>query len=258
MRVATFNIRYDEINDKENAWVNRKDKVCSMLNFHEWDVFGLQEVLNHQLEYIREQLPEYDYVGVAREDGKEEGEFAPIFYKRECFDLEESDTFWLSETPAIPSKSWGAACTRICTFAKLVHKKSQKRTLIMNIHFDHESEEARYKSVKLLIEKAGIVANDEAVIILGDFNSEPNERCYKEISSIFNDVSAVSKQPYYGPKGTFMEFKFEEKWDNFEEIDHIFVNEKIEVKKAATLTDNIDRKYLSDHLPVVATLSINN
>ncbi|MGL4911804.1 MAG: endonuclease/exonuclease/phosphatase family protein [Romboutsia sp.] len=254
MKIATFNIRYDEVNDNENVWGNRKDKVCGLINFHEWSAFGLQEVLKHQLEYLRENLPEYDYVGVGRDDGKEAGEYAPIFYRKDMFELEESNTFWLSKTPEIPSKSWGAACVRICTYAKLIDKKSQKRVLIMNIHFDHESEEARYEAVKLLIKKSNEIVDNEAVIILGDFNSPPSERCYKEISSRLSDVSLVCKQPYYGPKGTFTEFKFNIGWDSLEEIDHIFVNDKVEVEKAGTLTDNIDRKYLSDHFPVVAKL----
>lgn len=32
---------------------------------------------------LKNALPEYDYVGVGRNDGKTEGEYAPIFYKKD-------------------------------------------------------------------------------------------------------------------------------------------------------------------------------
>lgn len=256
MKIATFNIRYDEVNDGCNSWKHRKDKICQMINFHEWSIFGLQEALKHQLDYISNNLPDYNYIGVGREDGKEAGEFVPIFYKKDTFYLEESKTFWLSETPQLPSKSWNSACTRICTVAKLVHKKTQNKITVMNTHFDHESEEARFESAKLIIKMAKEIGNEEKIIILGDFNSIPTERCYKELSKVFSDVSIICKKTYYGPKGTFNNFEFNKSWNDIDEIDHIFINEKIIVEKAATLTDNIDRKYLSDHFPIVAKIKI--
>ena len=37
----------------------------------------MQEVLHHQLEDLKARLPEYAEVGVGREDGKTQGEYAP-------------------------------------------------------------------------------------------------------------------------------------------------------------------------------------
>lgn len=256
MRVATFNIRYDNIYDKENSWEYRKNNVFNLIKYYDWDVFGLQEVLKHQLNYIKENLSEYSYVGVGREDGIEGGEFAPIFYKKDKFNLLESDTFWLSNTPNIPSKSWNSACVRICTYAKFLEKSTNKEFILMNTHFDHESEMARYESAKLIKDKIKEIKQNIGIIIMGDFNSCKTERCYHIINDNFNHVRDISKETPYGPKGTFNEFIFDISWNELEEIDHIFVNDKINILKAGTLTDSIDKKYFSDHFPVMAEVSL--
>ncbi len=251
--VATFNIRYDEINDKENAWINRKDCVLNAIKFHNWDVFGLQEVLFHQLDYLKN-LQEYKYVGVGRDDGEAKGEFIPIFYKKDKFIEEDNSTFWLSETPNIPSKSWNSNCTRICTWIRLRDIENNNTLLVMNIHLDDASEKARLESSKLILEKSQEISNNDDIIILGDFNSDFNEQCYKLMVSKFKDASKITENPYYGPIGTFNNFNFSTSWDELASIDHIFLSESIKVKSMATLTDNINNKYLSDHFPVVANI----
>ena len=254
MIVATFNVRYDNVYDKENSWECRRNHVCDLIKFYEWDVFGLQEVLKHQLSYLQDNLSEYSYVGVGREDGIEDGEFAPIFYKKDKFKLLYSDTFWLSKTPNIPSKSWNSACVRICTYAKFLEKSTHKEFILMNTHFDHESEIARYESANLITNKVKAMEPNIGIIIMGDFNSCKTERCYHIINDSFNHVRDISKEIPYGPKGTFNEFRFDISWDELEEIDHIFVNDNIDILNVRTLTDSIDERYLSDHFPIMSDL----
>ena len=79
VRVATFNIRYDNLGDSLNSWKYRKEKVCEFIREKHPDVLGMQEVLNHQLKDLLSGLPDYAYVGVGREDGKTQGEYAPVF-----------------------------------------------------------------------------------------------------------------------------------------------------------------------------------
>ena len=80
--VMTFNIRYDNPKDNENWWEYRKSSVVQMFNFYSPEIIGIQEGLYHQLKYIKNSLPEYDYIGVGRDDGKTKGEYAAIFYKK--------------------------------------------------------------------------------------------------------------------------------------------------------------------------------
>ena len=56
---------------KFNGWDDRKQYVCDMINFEAFDVFGSQEVKKKQLDYMVANLPDYGYIGVARDDGKE-------------------------------------------------------------------------------------------------------------------------------------------------------------------------------------------
>src|SRR5688572_9006647 len=104
IRVMSFNIRYDEPRDNKNAWPNRKEMVASMIRFHHADLVGVQEALKRQLNDLDAILPDYSWVGVGRADGKASGEFSAIFYRKTRFKSLESSTFWLSETPNVPSE----------------------------------------------------------------------------------------------------------------------------------------------------------
>ena len=48
-------------------------------------------------------------------DGGNNGEYCAIYYKNNKFKLEKDETFWLSETPELPSIGWDAALNRIAT-----------------------------------------------------------------------------------------------------------------------------------------------
>jgi len=114
----SYNIRYNNVNDGENKWDERKDDVVALLNHYEPLVFGIQEGLLEQVQYIRDQSGVYDYSGVGRDDGNEKGEFTAIFYNKENLTLLTEGTFWLSETPEKVSKDWDAALPRICSYAQ--------------------------------------------------------------------------------------------------------------------------------------------
>ena len=48
---------------------------------HDVALGGLQEALHHQLDWLQEALPDYEFVGVD-DDGKTEGEYAPVFFRK--------------------------------------------------------------------------------------------------------------------------------------------------------------------------------
>ena len=111
---STFNIRYDNPYDSLNSWTYRKDTVANFIKAQNLDIVGMQEVLHHQLEDLKARLPEYAEVGVGREDGKTQGEYAPLFYKKDRFELLDNNTFWLSQYPdSVGFIGWDGACTRI-------------------------------------------------------------------------------------------------------------------------------------------------
>ena len=138
MNVVTYNIRYNNPDDKENSWPNRRDDVLKLLKGHKADIFDVQEALYDQVMDLKDGMKGFDYVGVGRDDGNINGEFSAIFYNSNRYVLLENGTFWLSKTPKIPSKSWDAALNRICTWARLRELETHKTFYVFNTHFDHQ------------------------------------------------------------------------------------------------------------------------
>ncbi|MBQ6688790.1 MAG: endonuclease/exonuclease/phosphatase family protein, partial [Bacteroidales bacterium] len=154
--MGEFNIRYDNEKDTEqgDGWEVRCPVVCDILKVESFDIFGSQEVLHNQLEDILAALPEYGYVGVGRNDGKTEGEYAAIFYKMDRIKCLSSGHFWLSETPEIVgSKGWDAKYPRICTWGQFKDRRTGKKFWMFNLHMDHRGVEARKQSAMLVMER---------------------------------------------------------------------------------------------------------
>ncbi len=255
IEIMSYNVRYANENDGENSWSLRKDYITNQFQFYEPDIFGVQEAVLEQLEYFRDHLDGYNYVGVGRDDGKTEGEFSAIFYDTNSFEVLRENTFWLSETPQKVSVGWDAAMGRICTYALFEEKESGKIFWVFNTHFDHIGEEARKESADLILAKIAEVNSEELpVILMGDFNLEPEATGISRISEVMNDSRHFSKYQF-GPEGTFNGFKFSEPINR--RIDYIFTSkENIEVLKYAVLTDSRDQKYPSDHFPVFIELQL--
>ncbi len=255
LRVATYNIRLkiDSDSKEGNGWESRKAQVKALVRFHDFELIGFQEVLRPQLDDLLKDHA-YDYVGVGRDDAVDAGEFSPIFFIKERFQLLASGTFWLSETPEKVSFGWDAQkYHRICTWAKLQDKRSGKVLQIWNTHFDHEAVEARRNSARLVLAKVKEVASQGIpVILLGDLNATPDSEPYRMLASSLHDTRSLSKLPPYGPVGTFNAFKYDT--PATERIDHIFVGEGFRVLRHGTLSDSLNLHFPSDHFPVVTDL----
>lgn len=155
LNVGSVNIRYGAKGDykKHNGWVERRDYMCSLLNHERFDIFGAQEVLKSQLDDMLERMPEYGYVGVARDDGAEKGEFSPIFYNKSRVKMLKSGTFWLSETPEEVSKGWDGLCRRVCTWGLFQDKITKAKFYHFNTHLDHRGKVAQVEGAKLILAK---------------------------------------------------------------------------------------------------------
>jgi len=250
LKIMTYNIRLDVASDGENAWPNRKDFFTSQIQFYSPDIFGVQEATPNQVVDIASALSDYNKFGIGREaEGK--GEASAIYYKKSRFKIQQSNTFWLSETPNIVSKGWDAACNRICTYGLFEDLKTKKIFWVFNTHLDHIGNEARVKGVQLILSKIKEVNTKKyPVIFMGDFNSEPNTPQIIEIRKVMDDTKDVSKEKPFGPSGTFNDFNHKEPVTLL--IDYIFIskNSSFKVLKHAVLSDSKDLKYPSDHLPV--------
>jgi len=261
IRVMTFNIRMNSPSDGPNAWPLRKELAAGTIAFQQAHIAGLQEVLLSQLEDLRGLLPGYDWVGVGRDDGKEAGEFNPIFFLRDRFRLLESSTFWLSEHPGRPGlKGWDAACARVVTWARLKDLWTGATLVAFNTHFDHVGETARRESAALVLAEMRRIAAGAPVVLTGDFNCTRDDPAYRtlvgpaENDSFLRDTRDVSALAPYGPSFSFNGFKadVQGRWP----IDHIFVGRGVAVLRAGVLPGTWEGRFVSDHNPVLAEIRL--
>ena len=261
LRVMSYNIRYDNPDDGENAWVHRRDAVASMIRFHKADVVGVQEALAHQIDDLTARLPGFDWFGVGRDDGKKEGEFTAVLYRTRRLMSEERSTFWLSETPDRPGLGWDAACNRTVTWGRFVDVSTRRLFFFFNTHFDHRGERARAESTHLLLSKIDALApKDTPVVITGDFNYTPDSEPYQVLTRrgpnpeirIFYDARRMSGVDHHGPTGTFNGFDIQAVTG--QTIDYIFVSREWQVLFHGTLSDTFDGRFPSDHMPVLAEI----
>lgn len=255
IKVATYNLRYDNQRDTGNLWVNRAPVVANLIRFHDFDIFGTQEGLKNQLDDINAALTQYARYGAGRDDGKEKGEHSAIFYKTDRFSLLNKGDFWLSQTPGKPSLGWDAICCyRICSWVYLQDKKSRKKFYFFNAHFDHQGVQARMESSKLILQKIKEIAGNEPVILTGDLNGSQTSDWYLAIanSKQVEDTYKHVKHPYVN-NASFNGFGTAK--GGYDIIDHIFISEQFKVQKWGILTDTYQGKFPSDHFPVVAELS---
>ncbi|MEO8414299.1 MAG: endonuclease/exonuclease/phosphatase family protein [Ginsengibacter sp.] len=259
INVATYNMRNDNNSDDSthgNGWKQRAPVIASLVRFHDFDIFGTQEVMFHQVQDISKELPEYSYYGIGRDDGKHAGEHSEIFFKKDRFALLDHGDFWLSQTPDLPSLGWDATCcNRICSWVLLQDKKSKKKLYVFNTHYDYQKDLARTESSKLILQKITGIAGKNPVILMGDLNGGNDTEWYKSIanSGFLKDTYKAAQHPYAN-NGSFNGFG--KTVSSNEIIDHIFISKQFTVQKWGILTDTYHGKYPSDHFPVVAELKM--
>jgi endonuclease/exonuclease/phosphatase family metal-dependent hydrolase len=257
LKIMTYNIRYDNVNDGKNQWSKRKEFLSNQIAYNEVDIFGIQEGLHHQVIYLDSVFVDYNYIGVGRDDGKTKGEYSAIFYNSKKFKVIKENTFWLSETPNEISVGWDASMERICTYGLFETLATKQQFFVFNTHFDHIGTAARFNSAELILQKINELNPDNLpVLVMGDFNLTPETEPILVLSKELNDSKNISKLKPFGPKGTFNGFKFNEPVTA--RIDYIFTSKNnISVKKYAVLSDSKDCKYPSDHLPVFVEIKLN-
>ena len=260
LKVMTFNIRYDNPRDSINAWPNRASFLCRFLKDEEPDLIGMQEVLAHQYDYIDSVMTGYSSVGVGRSDGAKKGEMNPVFFKKERFDLIRTRTFWLSDTPDVAgTKAWGANLPRIVTWVELSEKTTLEHFYFFNTHFAHDSDSARILSSGLLLNRVDSIADGFPFVVTGDLNMLISGKGYEILTGpyesvpLFTDTYAVSEKRPTGPAYTFNGFSDS---TSAGRIDYVFVRTGMKVLEHRTFIRKENSVFISDHWPVMATISL--
>lgn len=250
IKVISYNIRLNTKSDGDNCWDNRKHASLNMINEEKPTVFGLQEALPGQVEYLAENLPGYSYIGVGRDDGMKKGEHMAIFYLKDEVELLDGGTFWLSETPDKPSMGWDAACTRTCTWTKLKMKSNGKVFAYLNTHLDHKGNVARKEGLALIMKRVKEIASDDMPVFLtADFNAVTSNPIFEPVKEMLEDAREVALETDRRSTINFYQPGNEDKADWI--IDHIFFR-GVKAKSFKVLRDkNYGAPYISDHYPVV-------
>lgn len=262
LRVMSFNISCDYGADGENNWEFRRETLLDVIKGNDPHLLGVQEAVPGQMDDLNANLSGYRSYGVGRDDGVRAGEHMAIFYKEDAFELLDSGTFWLSETPDKPGKGWDAMCCRTITWGKFRCKESGKTFCFANTHLDHVGTTARAESARLILRRLSQIADkDEPFFISGDFNVADQSDVYATMTKGVDDIpglrdaNKVAKEREIAQEYTF------HNWDQVDPkdgnvIDYIFVNDKVEVKKfKIDPVRHTDGRFASDHVSIVATIS---
>lgn len=259
LRVMSFNVRTSgATNDGINVWPNRKELCLSTIRAFAPDFLGTQEVMADQHAALAT-LTDMQMVGVPREDGISKGEWSALLFRTSRFELLDSGTFWLSETPeVVGSKSWDTALTRICTWAKLRERSTGREILCANTHFDHRGVLARENSAKLLANRLPQLAKGLPIILIGDFNSTDTTPAYQTLTkagtspAIFVD-SYREMHPQPSPEeATFHAFTGKTAGSRIDFILHTLQLQAIDAQ--ILRTPPINGVFPSDHYPITAVL----
>ena len=249
VKVISYNIRLINSKDGPNEWKYRAEASPAMIKDYAPDIFGVQEALPEQLAYMQKALPKYACIGVGREDGVSKGEHMSIFYNKNTVELLDWGTYWLSETPDVPSKGWDARCKRTATWARMKMKKSGKEFFYVNTHLDHRGHEARQKGLDLIVKRIAAMNPDGFPMILtGDFNVEPDNPVLTELNTRMKDAKKTAEKT--DSRATF------NGWGaRAIVIDYIYYSGFSACPEYETIVRQYkDVLYISDHYPIVARL----
>ena len=254
LKVLSFNIRYNNPNDGENSWPNRSERVKNFLWSESPDIIGFQEVLHNEVLELDRALFNYNFsqrqytrIGVGREDGKTKGEYSPIYFRSNRFQLISSKTVWLSQTPDKPSKGWDAACERIATFALLFDEELKDTLLVVNAHWDHVGVVARQESAKLILKEIEGFTSVQNIIFMGDLNCKPEDPALKKLRAEFSDAGMGASSKV----GTFNNFERAAN-PKAPRIDYVFYKLKnLGFHSYKVGNTNVNEPLLSDHFPII-------
>lgn len=253
--LMTYNIRNMK-SDRGTAadWDNRRESLAGLISTRSPDALCVQEAYAPQIDFLAQALSGYDYAGVGRDDGAREGEYSAVFWKRSRFELRSAKTFWLSETPDIPSFGWDAHQRRICTAAHLLEDDG-RALCVASLHLDHAGEEARRGGARLLRSVFSALAPTEQCFVAGDYNAEPDSEPYRIMNAPpFSDARLSACE--YADFATFVGFNGEYFLSDSGPIDHCFTTPgPYRPRTADILAVKRGGGYPSDHFPLLITFA---
>jgi len=232
---------------------DRAPRFRKLVEKYQPDIIGTQETTKSWNDYFKSYFKnEYGMVGCSR-DGRNatSGEWNTILYRLDRFELLDSDTFWLSNTPEKKSVIDGSLCYRICTWALLKDKQTGKTVLMCNTHLDHGTDEVREAQCNILLNYIKTKLGDYPTYITGDYNFVPTSDGYRAMTKTWLDAHDEAIVDYSTTQLTFHSYDKPKK-----EIDFCFYNEKSTAISYYIVSDDFGG-YVSDHYGVLTKFTVN-
>lgn len=248
LAVMSFNIRNSAAADGDNCWENRREAVAVMLDSLAPAIVGMQEVLPDQEAFLNERCPQYRSFGIGRNDG-ENGERMTVFYNSDMLEFQDGGTWWLSETPDVPSVGWDAKYPRTATWVLMKDLNHKREFYFVNTHLDHRGVEARRNGLSLVVSKIREMNPDIPMVLVGDFNVEPGDPALSALDGLMLDArtTAAVTEPTHSFNGYNAE--------RHKTIDYIYFSGFSSAAEFHVITDSFnDAPFISDHYPVTASL----
>jgi endonuclease/exonuclease/phosphatase family metal-dependent hydrolase len=259
LQVMTFNVRFAD-ERPPTAWQQRRPLVREVIERYAPDVIGTQEGVYLQLRDMDDDLPGYAWIGLGREGGSR-GEFMAVFYRTDRLQPLAYDHYWLSDTPEVMgSRTWGHQYHRMVTWVRFRDRRTEQEFYLVNTHFDHEVQDARERSARLVLERAGAFEAGVPVLLIGDFNADAGANPVYDIlvrDGGFTDTwrAAGHDEPGFGTYHAFRGMEFARGRGR---IDWILARGPVRTLSSEIVTFERDGRHPSDHFPVVARVRLGS
>lgn len=240
LNVISFNIRIGTCDDGDNSWDIRKPATIAMIRVEKPDIIGLQETVDFQEWYIRENCSAYEAIGDCPNS---------VFYRKASLKCLKWGKFWLSETPDKASQGWDGAYPRTAVWALMCDKKSHKSFYFVNTHLDHIGVTAREKGLALILERMAAINKEGLPLVLcGDFNCEAGNPELGVIRGKMDNTRLTARK-------TDAQTSYNGWGKASSSIDFIFQKGFSSCRSFKTITKEFaGKRYISDHYPVKAQL----
>ena len=251
IKMMSYNLRcISPLDFGKKSWFYRADLIIDDIVNEKPGIIGFQEATKWHYAYLTNALQGYDSVITYRDEAFN-SEGCPIFYNTSLYTLVDKGSFWLSETPEVMSKSWGAQFNRVCSYVILTDNNSGEDFVVFNTHLSHVSDEARINGIKVVLDKIAQFGSLPSVI-MGDFNAQEGSETYIQVTESFNDARYATENT--NDSHTYQGWGNPEK---YKRIDYFMISKTgIKVNKYDVLSGLHDGAYSSDHCPIVLEIKI--
>mgnify|MGYP002517294486 CR=1 FL=1 len=282
LKVMSFNVQTE--NGTQVDFDLRAEMLRDLMDQLQPDSIGMQEVTTGWIYRMDTFAFNASYAGVG-EGRTPGGEASSIYYRKDKFDLVNSGTFWLSETPDEAGTYLEASLyPRICTWAHLRDKVTGYEYIHVNTHLDHlggsDGRSLRTAQTRVILEYLKSLP-DVPMVMTGDFNqakTNSEDATYaifknvlgqstftastgEKMTGNFSDARAEAKDTVASDAWASMTAYWQEGTDKYnpakKPIDYVFYTTG---DFTADIYRNIhyhrDGIYMSDHLPQYCELHV--